>query len=144
MRTVISEATLEADFGGCGPREVEGGPQAWNQEVQGHRDPWGRGQPSGDMHIGSDGHQPPCSVLSLGLLVLPSSPTPKLSQEAQLVALSGSLMSTQRSKSTHSPGQMLCPHHSSQASEKCINHPTEMGSRQEGEGLLLSQSLGET
>ena len=77
MRTVISEATLEADFGGCGLREVEGGPQAWNQEVQGHRDPWGRGQPSGDMHIGSDGHQPPCSVLSLGLLVLPSPPHPQ-------------------------------------------------------------------
>ena len=145
MRTVISEATLEADFGGCGPREVEGGPQAWNQEVQGHRDPWGRGQPSGDMHIGSDGHQPPCSVLSLGLLVLPSPPHPQAPTGGPArSSQSGSLMSTQGSKSAHSPGQMLCPHHSSQALEKCIIHPTEMGSRQEGEGWLLSQSLGET
>ena len=144
MRTVISEATLEADFGGVARRRWRGppgmepggagaqGPLGARAAFRGHAH-WLRWPPS------------PLLLWTLGLLVLPSpahpqAPTGGPARSSQ----SGFLMSTQGSKSAHSPGQALCPHHSSQASEKCINHPTETGSRQEGEGWLLSQSLGET
>ena len=47
MRTVISEATLEADFGGRGPREVEGAPRHGTRRCRGTGTPGGEGSLQG-------------------------------------------------------------------------------------------------
>ena len=83
MAQVMSEASWKLTRGRWS------GPQAWDQEVRGHRDPRGQEQPSGDTHTGSDGHQPPYSLWTPGSSWFsPPHPTSKLPQEAQLTALS--------------------------------------------------------
>ena len=88
MRTVISEATLEADFGGRGPREVEGAPRHGTRRCRGTGTPGGEGSLQGTCTLAPMATSSPALCGPWGSWFSPPHPTRKLPQEAQLAALS--------------------------------------------------------
>ena len=88
-------------------------------------------QGEGGTHAGSDGPRVPWS----------SPHPPQRPEGAPLTAVNQVPSEPVGSKAPHSPGQRLCPHPSSRASERCIVHPTDTGAWAGAERPLLRQVL---